>query len=129
MLEEREEGSENNYITAQASLTIMKGTESPLEDMIEVCTLREDLEYVLNETKDFKVSARSILDHIVDLLAMVSYDEETGVSPGDNVITNMNKTLFSEYKSSLHMIDVFDRIFGFMHKDITLFNEIYKEFS
>lgn len=127
MLEEREEGSENNYITAQASLSLMKGTDSPLEDMVEICTLREDLEYVLYHTKDFKVSAKSILDNMSDLLAMVNGSEDSNMFPGEDVIRMMNKTLFSEYKSSLDMIDMFDRIFLFMHKDITLFNEIYQE--
>ena len=127
MLEEREEGSENNYITAQASLSLMKGNDSPLEDMIEICTLKEDLEYVLNHTKNFKVSAQSILDNMTDLLAMVNGVEGSGVIPGEDVIRTMNKTLFSEYKSSLDMIDTFDRIFLFMHKDITLFNQIYQE--
>jgi hypothetical protein len=127
MLEEREEGSENNFITAQASLKTVKGTESPLEDMVAICTLKEDLSYVLTATKDFKVSARNILDNYSYLIQMLSDDSEKNISPGEEVIKNMNKTLFSEYKSSMELVDMFDRIFVFMHRDMELFHQIYNE--
>lgn len=128
MLEEREEGSENNYITSKASI-MNRGHEadSPLDEMVEICTLKEDLEYVMKTTKNYKVSAKNIFDNINDLLSMVTDNDETGVMPSEELIKNMNKTLFSEYSSNVEMVDMFSRIFMFMHKDISLFNEIYKQ--
>lgn len=126
MLEEREEGSDNNHIVAKASMKKMTEVDSPLDDLVEICTLKEDLEYVLEATKDYTISARKILDNFSTLLEVVSDDEESGHVIGEDVIRNMNKTLFSEYRSDLSMIDMFSRIFAFMNKDITLFTQVYE---
>lgn len=126
MLDEREEGSDNNHIVAKASIQKMGDVESPLEELIEVDTLREDLEYVLEATKDYNVSARKILENFSTLIEVVTDDEESGRMVGDDVIRNMNKTLFSEYRADLSMLDMFSRIFAFMNKDITLFTQVFE---
>lgn len=127
MLEEREDSSDNNVIVAKASMQKMSEVNSPLDMLVEVDTLREDLEYVLRNTRNFNITARSIFDNITSLLDMVKDDDNTGKSVTNEVLRSMNKTLFSEYQSNLQMVDMFSRIFTVMQRDSELFNEVYRE--
>lgn len=125
MLEEREEGNSNNYIVGKASLATKSiQTDSPLEEMVDICTLEEDLEYVLKNTVDFKVSALSIFDNITELLDMISGEKEMSVV-SDKDIKLLNKTLFSEYQTRADMVEMFGRILKFMNRNRTIFSEVY----
>lgn len=125
MMEEHDEYGDSNVIMNQASMQKMSEVSSPLDMLVEADTLREDLEYVLEKTKDFDITARSIFDNINALLEMVQ-DKEDKKGVSNEVLRSMNKTLFSEYQSDLCMVDMFSRIFTVMQKDSELFNRIYK---
>lgn len=127
MLEEREDGNSNNYIVGKASIANKSiQTDSPLEEMIDICTLEEDLHYVIQNTLGFKVSALSIFENISELLDMISGEKESSIM-SEKDIKLLNKTLFSEYQSRVEMVEMFGRILRFMNHNRTIFSEVYSK--